>query len=332
MSRATLVLPARELFRHTARQREQAPALQTTRRQLRAEYRCAGRLVNEANIEQFASHLLFHRPPTITNPSPVLNRIGDSRMLRNIILGAAVSTIFATMAFAAPPARVYELRVYHANPGKLDALHSHFRDHTCKLFQKHGMEIVGFWTPMDDKNGKGSRLYYMLAFPDSEAAKKSWGALRADPEWQKAKAEGEKDGALVNKVESTYLDATDYSPAVPTAGAAPESRVYELRTYVASPGKFDDLHKRFRDHTMAIFKKHDMTSVGYWVPQDDAQGHKDTLIYLLSYPSRDAAAASWKAFGADPEWQKVYKESQPDNVPLAAKVTSVYLAPTNYPK
>jgi hypothetical protein len=253
-------------------------------------------------------------------------------MLRKIILGAAVSTIFATMTFAAPPVRVYELRVYHTNPGKLDALHARFRDHTCKLFLKHGMEIVGFWTPTDDKNGKGSTLYYMLAFPDREAAKKSWDAFRADPEWQKAKAESERDGVLVNKVESTYMDSTDYGPAVSVSGLPAEARAYELRTYVASPGKFDDLHKRFREHTIDIFKKHGMNSVGYWVPQDEAQGHKDTLIYLLSYPSRDAAAGSWKAFGADPEWQKVYKESQPDNVPLAAKVTSVYLAPTDYSK
>jgi NIPSNAP len=253
-------------------------------------------------------------------------------MIRALSLAAILTPLFAATTFAAPKSRVYELRAYHANPGKLDALHARFRDHTCKLFQKHGMELIGFWTPMDDKNGKGSTLYYILAFPDRDSAKKSWDAFRADPDWMKAKADSEKDGALVGKVESTFLDETDYTPPIANAGAQPDKRVYELRTYVASPGKLENLHKRFRDHTIDLFKKHGMTSLGYWVPQDEAQGHNDTLIYLLAYPSREAATASWKGFGSDPAWQKVYKESQPDNIPLAAKVVSVYLSPTDYPK
>ena len=117
----------------------------------------------------------------------------------------------ATAADAPPAGKVYELRVYHANPGKLDALHARFRDHTCKLFQKHGMELIGFWTPIQGEEAKNT-LYYIIAFPDAEAQKKAWQAFRADPEWIKVKADSEKEGVLVNKVDSTNLKATDYSP------------------------------------------------------------------------------------------------------------------------
>jgi hypothetical protein len=110
--------------------------------------------------------------------------------------------------------RVFELRIYYAAPGKMTALHARFRDHTNKLFEKHGMTIIGFWTPLvgatEDKGPE--KLVYMLAFPSKEAAAKSWKAFQDDPDWKKAKAESEKDGKLVDKVESTYLNPTDYSP------------------------------------------------------------------------------------------------------------------------
>ncbi|HLW67522.1 MAG TPA: NIPSNAP family protein [Gemmataceae bacterium] len=108
-------------------------------------------------------------------------------------------------------ARVFELRVYYANPGKMEALHARFRDHTNKLFEKHGMTIIAFWNPTDPKEAE-RKLIYVLAFPSQEAAKKSWQAFRDDPDWMKAKAESEKNGVLVEKVESTYMNATDYSP------------------------------------------------------------------------------------------------------------------------
>ena len=117
----------------------------------------------------------------------------------------------ATAADTPPTDKVYELRVYHASPGKLEALHARFRDHTCKLFQKHGMELIGFWTPTQGEEAKDT-LIYIIAFPSVEAQKKAWQAFRADPEWIKVKAESEKEGSLTTKVESKSLKATDYSP------------------------------------------------------------------------------------------------------------------------
>ncbi len=113
-------------------------------------------------------------------------------------------------------------------------------------------------------------------------------------------------------------------PAQAQAGA----RVFEMRTYTAPDGKLPLLQKRFRDHTLRIFDKHGMKSVGYWVPQD-VPAKDNTPIYVISHASRDAAKQSWAAFAADPEWKKVSAESQVDG-PIVAKVVSVYMDATDY--
>jgi hypothetical protein len=105
--------------------------------------------------------------------------------------------------------------------------------------------------------------------------------------------------------------------------------VHELRTYVTNPGKLDDLNARFRDHTVGLFKKHGIESVGYWVPTDAVKS-KNTLIYVIKHNSRDAAKASWKAFGSDPAWKKVARESQVNGKILAKRPDSVYMNETDY--
>jgi hypothetical protein len=141
-------------------------------------------------------------------------------MSRNELLSVfsvvALFVIFAVKpmlaADTAKPAggRVFELRKYYAAPGKLDALNARFRDHTCALFQKHGMELIGFWVPSEGPEA-GKVLIYMLAFPSKEAKEASWKAFQQDPEWIKVKAESEKNGKLTDKIESTLMSATDYS-------------------------------------------------------------------------------------------------------------------------
>ena len=105
--------------------------------------------------------------------------------------------------------------------------------------------------------------------------------------------------------------------------------VFELRTYTTNEGKLPNLNARFRDHTVGLFKKHGIESVGYWVPTDGKKA-KNTLIYVIKHKSRKAAAASWKAFVADPEWKKVAKESQKDGKILAKRPESVYMNETKY--
>jgi NIPSNAP len=110
--------------------------------------------------------------------------------------------------------RVFELRTYHAAPGKLKALEARFRDHTMKLFEKHGITNIGYWTELNPKQ-EDEKLIYIIAFPSKEAADKSWKEFGSDPEWKKVREESEKDGPLLRKespVESVYLKPTDYSP------------------------------------------------------------------------------------------------------------------------
>jgi hypothetical protein len=106
---------------------------------------------------------------------------------------------------------VYELRVYHANEGKLDDLLRRFRDHTMGLFEKHGIKNVAYWTPTDEPL-KGKTLVYILEHPSREAAKVNWKAFQDDPEWQGVRDKSEVNGKLAEKIDSTYLALTDFSP------------------------------------------------------------------------------------------------------------------------
>ncbi|MFO0841196.1 MAG: NIPSNAP family protein [Gemmataceae bacterium] len=132
-----------------------------------------------------------------------------------LLAGLAVAGVIAAHAPADKEkkvdTRVFEMRTYFAAPGKMKALHARFRDHTCKLFKRHGMEVVGFWSPIDEKEAE-AKMVYILAYPSKAAADGSWKAFREDPDWVKAKGESERDGTLVAKVESVFLSPTDYSP------------------------------------------------------------------------------------------------------------------------
>jgi hypothetical protein len=106
------------------------------------------------------------------------------------------------------------------------------------------------------------------------------------------------------------------------------SRVFEMRTYTAPEGKLPNLQARFRDHTMRIFNKHNIRSVGYWVPQDEP-AKSNTLIYVISHDSREAAKKNWASFFADPEWKKVAGESEA-NGRIVSGVVSVFMDATDY--
>jgi hypothetical protein len=112
---------------------------------------------------------------------------------------------------AAPAARVFELRIYTTYEGKYDDLLARFRDHTTKIFEKHGMTNIAYWNPTDPPK-KGKELYYVLAFPSREAATKSWAEFRADPEWQAVQKASELNGKIVEKVESVFMEPTGFSP------------------------------------------------------------------------------------------------------------------------
>ena len=130
-----------------------------------------------------------------------------------------IATVGLGLMFSSAPAgaekkasaRVFEMRIYTTNAGKLDALHARFRDHTNTLFKKHGMDLVAYWTPTDAKTAKNT-LIYVLAYPSREARDKSWQGFINDPDWKKAYAASIKDGKIVKKVDSQFMTPTDYSP------------------------------------------------------------------------------------------------------------------------
>jgi hypothetical protein len=240
----------------------------------------------------------------------------------------ALTTLNPGMADAADT-RCYEMRIYYAAPGKLDALNSRFRDHACKLFEKHNIVNIGYWLPLTNTQNK---LVYLLAYPSRQARESSWKDFGADPDWQAAYKESEKDGKLVAKAESIFLAATDFSPAIKPS-AASEPRVFELRTYNATSGNLDNLFARFRDHTLKLFEKYGMTSFGYWTPTEKKNGAGEKLIYLLAHKSPEAAAAAFKDFRADPNWIAVKKASEDKaggSLTVPDGVKSEFLVPTDY--
>ena len=134
--------------------------------------------------------------------------------------------------------------------------------------------------------------------------------------------------ALVIMLAATFSAGIVAGRGIRPASAPADARVFELRTYTSPAGKLPALHERFRDHTMAIFTRHGMTNVAYWTPQDSAR-RENTLVYLLAYPSRQAARDAWAAFNADPEWQRVRAASEA-NGRIVEKVESVFLDPTDF--
>jgi len=113
-----------------------------------------------------------------------------------------------------------------------------------------------------------------------------------------------------------------------TAAQAQGQKVYELRTYTTAPGRLPALLKRFGGGEIDLFIKHGMTSVGYWVPDDEALS-ENTMVYMVAHDNREAAAASWRAFGGDPEWTKMADESRLDG-PIVTKVENLFLDPTTF--
>lgn len=135
--------------------------------------------------------------------------------------GYFLGTSNSVTTLAAPTEqRVFELRTYTTHEGKLEALNTRFRNHTTKLFERHGMSNVGYWVPADAPLAQNT-LIYVLAHPSREAAQKSWDAFRNDPEWTKVRTESEAGGKIVSKVDSVFMNATDFSPICASTRGSP---------------------------------------------------------------------------------------------------------------
>ena len=128
----------------------------------------------------------------------------------SFLLGAAVVFGLTTISQskASGPNHVYELRIYHAAAGKLDALKARFGDHTDTIFKRHNMKSIGYWIPQENPD---NLFIYVLEHPTRAEGEKNWDAFQKDPEWLKVKADSEKDGVLNQKVDRTWMNPVEFS-------------------------------------------------------------------------------------------------------------------------
>lgn len=243
-----------------------------------------------------------------------------------IILFSLIIASFAVHAQTDANARLFELRVYYASEGKLPDLMNRFQNHTLKYFDQYNMRLEGFWLPLGEN--KENKLVYLLSYPSREARDKSWKEFMSDKGWITVMKNSAVNGEIVAKVESTFLKTTDFSPNnLKTAG----NRVFELRTYKTTPNHLPNLLSRFRDHTVKLFENYGMTNIIYFTPTEKEQGSEDLLIYFLAHKSKEDGLASFKSFGASPEWQVVKKASEENaGGPLTIFVKSEYMVPANF--
>lgn len=134
------------------------------------------------------------------------------RMKNNLVVALAVvvaGILFSSSVYA-EGGKIYELRTYTSTPGKLDDLQARFRDHTTRIFNKHGMKVVGYWVPVGERSA--DTLIYILEHASADSIKASWTAFGKDPEWQKVAKASNANGKILANIENTFMTATDYSP------------------------------------------------------------------------------------------------------------------------
>lgn len=275
-------------------------------------------------------------------------------MLRILLFSVLALVLAGPLPAADKENRLFELRIYYAMKGKLDNVNARFRDHTVKLFEKHGITNIGYWVPVENPD---ERLVFVIAHKDLESRNKSFQAFASDPEWKKAAAESEKDGKIVDHIDYFFLSATDYSPAI-AATKKDGERVFELRTYITPEKGLDAINARFRDHTVKLFEKHGMTNVAYWnlaagekancgkllkaccaVDADKCEADTKSeaksvaLVYLLAHASQDAAKKSFDTFRADADWVKARADSEKaagGSLTVKDGVKSLFMKATDY--
>ncbi len=198
-------------------------------------------------------------------------------MLKYLLTVAVGFAVMGTSA-AQPNGTVYELRTYTAGAGRLDELHDRFRDHTSRLLEKHGATSLGYWVPADNADNK---LVFLLSYPSQAARDRTWSTLAADPEWLRVKRSSEhRQGKLVERIESSFLTATDYSPAIRTTRER-DTREFELRTATAPAGQAETLHAKLRTETLPNLERNGTSVLGVWTVRNQP-GTNTTVVYLVA--------------------------------------------------
>jgi hypothetical protein len=218
----------------------------------------------------------------------------------------------------------FEMRTYYCYPGMLEALKARFRDHTMKLFEKHGMTNVGYWEPQDNSENK---LIYLMAYPGRAARDSSWAAFSNDPEWKSVYQASHVNGPIVDSVVNAFYHYSTFSPKLLKEDLGP--RIFSLRTYYTNPGKLEALRNRFANHTLEIFENNGIHNLVYLDLDSTQVGADHILTYLVTFPDTTARTKSWNTFRADPKWQAAYNESI-QNGKLVDSITDVLLLATDF--
>ena len=241
-------------------------------------------------------------------------------ILTNIIIGFSAN---------AHDTRAFEKRTYYANEGKLDDLLARFRDHTCALFERHGIENIGYWIPKDNPD---NTLVYIIAYPSRLEQESMWRNFLNDPEWKATYKASTANGKLVKNVERVFMNATDFSMPVKKIRSDPD-RLFELRTYTANEGKLNHLDARFSDHTIGMFTKHGIENIAYFHPMADQEGATNTLIYIVAHKDEEARSAAFDAFRLDEDWKVARAASEEragGSLTIKGGVKSQFLLPTDF--
>jgi hypothetical protein len=239
--------------------------------------------------------------------------------------GSANQSKSNSSEFTQNPAPVFfELRTYYCHPDKLDDLMARFKNHTLNLFEKHGMVNVAYWLPMDNQDNK---LVYLMGYQSHEQRDKAWETFMNDPEWKEVEETSQMNGPLVASIVNQLMTYTDYSPQIEIADMG--KRIFSHRTYYTHEGKLEDLHTRFKEHTLEIFKNNGITNVVYFNLEESDPQSKNVLHYFISFPDTATRTASWKSFGQDPEWTETYANSI-KNGKLVDSLTAELLLPVDF--
>ncbi|WP_297335446.1 NIPSNAP family protein [Algoriphagus sp.] len=197
----------------------------------------------------------------------------------------------------------FEMRVYTAHEGKLPDLIKRFENHTTKLFERAGMENIGYFLPVDESD---NTLTYILGYPDKASRDQMWESFLNDPEWKKVYEASRENGPLVKSIQETFLVLAPGLNDLPKPSA---SGIFQLRTYHCFEGKIESIQTRFKDHTRALFEKQGLKNYPYFLTVEK-DGNQPKLVYLLGHENQSEFEEAFRRFVNDPEWIKVRDASE----------------------
>lgn len=213
----------------------------------------------------------------------------------------------------------YEMRTYTCHPDKRPDLIERFKNHTIKLFNKHGIKSVAYFIPADTVQNS---LTFILQYPSEQSRDILWNQFANDPEWKAAAAKSEANGKLVAKVDQTFMTMANELSTKVAKTKKKEKKIFELRIYTCLPDRLDALTLRFRDHTRTLFERHGMQNIVYWKSLEK-NGQQPKLIYLLAHKSEKTAKASFESFVADADWIKARDASEASGK-IVQNIESIY--------